>query len=207
MRLPKKFVTITAAGVLTLGGLGVGATVVAPMASAVTVAAADADTATERVEAITGALADLVTGGTITQEQADTVATTLAESDALRGGGHHGGRLLDLEVAATALNMTEDDLRTALQADGATLTTVAEAQGVEVSTLSDALTAAATDRIAQRVTDGDLTQEEADEKLAQLDDRITTLLTEEDVTDHRGRGDRDDDEATEDEAAESAAGA
>jgi hypothetical protein len=204
VRLPKKFVTITTASLLTLGGIGV---MVAPMASAVTVAAADADTAGERVQAITGALADLVTGGTITQEQADTVATTLAGSDALRGGGHHGGHL-DLAAAATALSMSEDDLRTALEADGATLTTVADAQGVEVSTVSDALTTAATDKIAQRVTDGDITQAQADEKLAELPDRITALLTEE-ITGHHGHGDADDDadQTTEDQAADSAAGA
>jgi polyhydroxyalkanoate synthesis regulator phasin len=204
MRLHRKLVTITAAGLLTLGGLGVATTVVAPMASAVTVA--DSDTLTERAQALTDALADLVTGGTLTQEQADTVATTLAESDALRGDGHHGGRLLDLEVAATTLGLTEDDLRTALHADGATLTTVAEAQGVEVSTLGDALTAAATDRIAQQVADGDITQDQADERLAELPDRIAALLTGEVADRHGRRGDAEGRQATDADATGSTAG-
>jgi polyhydroxyalkanoate synthesis regulator phasin len=205
MRLPRTLVTFTAAGVLTLGGVGVATTIVAPMASAVTVA--DADTTAERVQALTDALTDLVTGGTLTQEQSDTVAATLADSDALRDGGHHGGRLLDLEVAATALGLTEDDLRTALEADGATLTTVADAQGVEVPALSDALTAAATDRIEQQVADGDLTQDEADETLAALPDRIAALLTDEIADRHGRRGDDEGDQATDAEATGSGAGA
>lgn len=179
----KKLITLATAGAIALGSVGVGAALVAP-----TAAAATATAATERVEAITTALADLVSGGTITQEQADAVADTLATSDALRGGGHHGGRLLDTEAAATALGMSEDELRTALEADGATLTTVAEAQGVEVSALTEALTAAATERIEQRVTDGDLTREEADEKLAALPDRVAELLTRE-IGDRPERGD------------------
>jgi len=44
---------------------------------------------------------------------------------------------------------------------------------VAVNTLIDALVAAAQERITQAVTDGDLTQEQADERLADLQTRIT----------------------------------
>ena len=88
-------------------------------------------------------------------------------------GGHHGGERLGLETAAEALGMTEDELRTALEPDGTSLADVAEDQGVDVVTLVDALVQAQQDRIAQAVEDGRLTQEEADERLADLEERVT----------------------------------
>jgi hypothetical protein len=113
-----------------------------------------------------------VADGSLTQEQADEVAGTLAESGV---GGHRGGSggRLDLSAAATALGMSEEALRTALQTGGTTLADVAEDQGVAVDALVDALVQAEQDRIAAAVEDGRLTQEEADERLADLAERVT----------------------------------
>ncbi|MFB9376075.1 hypothetical protein ACFFKU_00745 [Kineococcus gynurae] len=171
--MSRKTIGVGVAGIVAASALG--AAVIAPAS-----ADAEAGTAsTSRVERLKDALAGLVGDGTLTQAQADTVADTLASSDALRGGpgGGHGGRLLDLEVAATTLNLTEDELRTALQADGATLATVAAAQDVPQQTLVDALVDAATTRLDQAVTDGRLTRAEADERIADLPTRVGEAVT------------------------------
>lgn len=182
----KKLILATTAGVLTLGG---------GLAFAVP-ALADDETATTREDRIRDALADLVEDGSITAEQADEVASTLADVALGGPGGHGGGFRPGLSAAAAALDMTEDELREALQADDTSLADVAEAQGVEVDVLVDALVAEAQERIAQAVEDGDLTQEEADERLADLEARITERVNSDDWGHHGpggpgGRGDRD----------------
>lgn len=68
--------------------------------------------------------------------------------------------------------MTEADLRTALQGE-ATLAQVAESKGVPVDTLITELVEAEKARIAQEVTDGRLTQAQADERLADVTQRVT----------------------------------
>jgi polyhydroxyalkanoate synthesis regulator phasin len=162
----KKLIIATTAGVLALGGLAVAVP-----------ALADTDgSAATAVERITEALSGLVEDGSITQEQADEVAATLGEAGIGARGGHHGARL-DLGTAATALDMTEEELRTAMEAEGATLAQVAEDQGVEVQALVDALVQAHEERIAQAVEDGRLTQEQADERLADLEERVSERVT------------------------------
>ena len=129
----KKLIIATTAGVLALGG---------GLAFAVPALAGD-ETSTTREDRIRDALAGLVEDGSITDAQADEVATTLAGSGlGGHGHGHGGGGRLDLSAAATALDMTEDELRDALPADDTSLADVAEQQGVEVDALVDALVAA-----------------------------------------------------------------
>jgi len=191
----KKLIIATAAGVLTLGGLGI----------AVPALAAPGTAGGSAVERITEALSGLVSDGSITQEQADEVATTLDEAGLGDRGGHRGGGP-DLGAAATALGMTEDELRTALEADGTTLADVAEEQGVEVDTLVDALVTAQQERIASAVEDGDLTQEQADERLAGLEERITERVNSAEPFGGRGHGPHGDrDGEADDEAAETPA--
>jgi len=98
-----------------------------------------------------------------------------------RGGHRHHahGIGMGLDVAAEALGMTTDELREALSADGATLASVAEAEGVDVQVVIDALVAEAQEHLAQAVEDGHLTQEEADEKAADIEARITDLVNDE----------------------------
>jgi hypothetical protein len=184
MKINHRLAAAGVAGALAVTGLA--AVVVAPLASAAsdtaTADATDDGTATRaagRVQAITDALAGLVGDGTLTQAQADEVATTLAESDALRGGGHGGGRGIDLGAAAEALGLTTDELRTALAADGATLASVAEAQGVELSVLTDALVAAGTERVQASLADGRITQEEADAAIAALPGKVAERVEQE----------------------------
>ena len=99
----KKLIIATAAGVLTLGGVAVAVPVLA-----------DTDGETSVVDRIKSALSGLVDDGSLTQEQADEVATTLSDAG-LGHGGHHGGDRIGLETAADALGLTEEELRTALE--------------------------------------------------------------------------------------------
>ncbi len=178
----KKLIIATAAGVLTLGGVAVAVPVLA-----------DTDGETSVVDRIKSALSGLVDDGSLTQEQADEVATTLSDAG-LGHGGHHGGDRIGLETAADALGLTEDELRTALEPDGTSLADVAQAQGVDVGTLVDALVQAQQDRIAQAVEDGRLTQAEADQRLADLEARVTERVNSDDpVRGHHGRGGHADD--------------
>ena len=178
----KKLIIATAAGVLTLGGVAVAVPVLA-----------DTDRESSVVDRIKSALSGLVDVGSLTQAQADEVATTLSESG-LGRGGHHGGDRLGLETAAEALGMTEDELRTALEPDGTSLADVAEDQGVDVDTLVDALVQAQQDSITQAVEDGRLTQEEADERLADLEERVTERVNSDAPgRGHHGRGGPGDD--------------
>ncbi|WP_432507363.1 hypothetical protein [Kineococcus arenarius] len=184
MRITKRTVAAGTAGVVAASGLGL-VLIGAPLASAATTgtSATSGSGVADRLQSIKDALAGLVGDGTITQDQADAVAETLDSSDALRGGGGHGGfgggRALDLDAAAEALSLGTDELRTALQADGATLASVAADQGVEEQALVDALVAAGEERVQQAVTDGRLTQEQADERIAELPEQVAAAIDQE----------------------------
>lgn len=171
-----KLATFALAGTLGLSG----AAGVALLTPAVSYAATGDSTAIG--SALKQALAGLVSDGTITQAQADKVATVLEESRPMAGpggparGGHgHGAGRVDLSAAADALGMTEAELRTAAQ-DGKTLADLAEQEGVSEDALVDALVAAARERLAAAVTDGRITQEQADARAADLETRITESL-------------------------------
>lgn len=90
-------------------------------------------------------------------------------------GGCHKGP--GLEAAATALNMSPDDLRAQLR-DGKTIADVARAKGVDPQKVIDAMVAAATQHIDQAVKDGKLTAEQAAQRKQGLSDRITRMVNE-----------------------------
>jgi polyhydroxyalkanoate synthesis regulator phasin len=172
-------ITTTTAGVLALSGLAVAVPALAGTDGTGTASSS-------AVDRIRDALSGLVSDGSLTEEQADEVAGTLSAAG-IGGSGRHGDRLGGLSAAATALGMTEDELRTALETDGATLASIAEDRGVARDTLVSALTQAAQERIAAAVEDGRLTQEQADQRLAELGERIDQQV---DSTDPGSRGGR-----------------
>ncbi len=147
--------------------------------------APDADPGTRLSEV----LAPLVADGTITQAQADAVITALQEAGPPRGGGDHGrgGPHAGLEAAATAIGITGDELRQALDS-GQTVAEVAQANGVDPQTVIDAMVAEAKAHLDEEVADGRHTQAEADARLAEITDRITRMVNGELPLDGPGRG-------------------
>ena len=121
-------------------------------------------------------LKPLVDAGTITQAQADAVIAALKADMPERGERGRGGKGgPGMDVAAQALGMTADELQTALKG-GQTLAQVAESKGVNVQVVVDALVASATNHINEEVASGELTQAEADEKLANVTERVTARV-------------------------------
>jgi hypothetical protein len=94
-----------------------------------------------------------------------------------RFGGCRGGPGANLDVAAQALNLSVEDLRERLR-DGRTLAQVAQEQNVDVQSVIDAMVAAASAHIDEEVQEGDLTADEANERKANLEERITRLVNE-----------------------------
>jgi len=131
------------------------------------------DEVTRGVAGIVEKLAPLVEDGTINEAQAEAVAETLA--DGL--GPHRGPRRgpgPGLETTAEFLGMEVDDLAAQLRGGS----TLAEIAGEQADELIEVLIAEAEEHLAQAVEDGKLTQEEADEKLEGISDRITSFVEE-----------------------------
>jgi hypothetical protein len=146
-------------------------------------------------EFLTETLTPLVEDGSITEEQMlEVIAAIEAARPAGGAGGHgqggHGHRGQGLEAAAEALGMDQAELRDQLR-DGSTLAEIAQAQGVDVQVVIDALVAEAKAHLDEKVAEGDLTQEEADERLAEIAERITDRVN--DGGGRGGKGDQQDD--------------
>lgn len=139
--------------------------------------------ATDRIET-------KVADGSITQEQADEKLAGLEDkitdrvnrTPGERGEGRHGRRGhrghrgfgASGELVAETLDMTTDELRDAM-ADGQSL---AEIAGDDLDAVIDAMVQSVADRIDAKVADGSITQEEADEKLAELEAKLTEKANE-----------------------------
>jgi hypothetical protein len=172
----KQMITIALASGLGLGG----AVLVVPGIAA----AADSATTTvagglaDRAAHLKQALAGLVTDGTITQAQADKVASTLAAQAppmGRHGRGPGGPGHVAPETVAKILGITVDQLRTA-QESGQTLAQIAAAHGVSKADLVSKLVAAAKTQLAADVKAGRLTQAQADAISANLSTRIGEMV-------------------------------
>lgn len=95
------------------------------------------------------------------------------ESD--RDGRHRGKFGAHLDAAATALGMTSEELKTALKS-GSTLAEVAASKNVALQKVIDAVVADEKAEIAQAVTDGKLTQVQADALLAKVTEHVTAIV-------------------------------
>ena len=176
-------------GIVAVLGLGAGASGLASAADDPTPDTSEAATPA-RGEHLAEALAPLVEDGTLTQEQADAVVARLHEAWAERGGRRGPGP--GVEATAEVLGMTVDEVREAL-AGGSTLAELAEERGVATEDLVDAMLAGMEERLAERVADGTITQEQADERLADATEHVTDHIEgEHQPGEHRpfGRGER-----------------
>ncbi|MBK5306588.1 MAG: hypothetical protein JJD92_07885 [Frankiaceae bacterium] len=175
----KQIITVALVGGLGLGGAALAVPGIASAADSATTAASGV---ADRVAKLKQALAGLVTNGTITQSQADKVATTLAAQLPDRGPGHGPGRggpggpggpgHLSPEAVATVLGVTVEELRAGHEA-GKTLAQIAADEGMSKSTLISKLVAAAKAQLAADVKAGKLTQAQADSLSSTLTARIT----------------------------------
>jgi hypothetical protein len=89
------------------------------------------------------------------------------------GPGHLGGNLLS--VAAEQLDMTLTELMDALQG-GSSIASLAEEAGVDTQAIVDAYLEGAREDVAEAVSEGRMTQVQADYYLEQLETRITNQL-------------------------------
>jgi hypothetical protein len=131
-------------------------------------------------QAFANRIDEAVAAGRLTKEQGELLKQRIQSSEfplfGLKFGLHHGGGFrVQLDVAATYLGMTAEELRTALSSDK-TLADVAKEKGKSVDGLIDTMVAAATKELDAAVADGRLTKERRDAIVATLKDRITELV-------------------------------
>src|SRR3954452_10516796 len=173
--MKRKVTSLAMAGVIGIGGLTAGAVLAPAIASAATGDSSTGAAVRDRVTEIKNALAGLVKDGTLTQAQADKVATTLDQKLPQGGHGGHGFGRPNLDTAASALGMTEDQLGQQLQS-GKSLADVAKSKNVSVNTLLSKLVTAAQNDLAAAVKAGRLTQAQADSLKTDLQARITEMV-------------------------------
>ncbi|SFF13739.1 hypothetical protein SAMN04487969_11516 [Paenibacillus algorifonticola] len=95
-----------------------------------------------------------------------------------RGGGKGGfgkGGGYASEETATVLGVTADELKTELKA-GKSLADIAAEKGVDVQKVIDQKVSEEKARLDQALTDGKLTQEQYDAKIAKLTERVTQFV-------------------------------
>ena len=129
---------------------------------------------------IQDALKPLLDNGTLTQTQIDAVTKALQDArpagkgpidGGLRKGGHGG----DLSGAATALGVTPEEVRAALQS-GQSLADLAKSKNVDPQKVIDALLAPILEHEKAEVTSGKDTQAQADKEIADATARITDFV-------------------------------
>jgi DNA-binding CsgD family transcriptional regulator len=141
-------------------------------------------------------IADEVKSGEITQAQADTKLADVtakatervnnvrpARGEGMRGGPKGPSR--NVAAIASVLKLTEAELKTQVES-GKTLAQIATAQGVDVKLVVDAIVADMKSHIAEEVASGELTQAQADAKLADATTKVTEMVNT--VQPARGEG-------------------
>jgi len=164
MKLSKKYLILGAVIVLALGFGIVTSRALADDSAPTDQAAPGAQTAPTD-QAVPGAQ-------TAPADQAAPVDRDDIQGRIGKGGRGVLGSTAELEAAASVLGMTSDELKTQLQA-GAILADLADEGGVDLQSLRDAVEVARVEElktdIAQAVTDGEMTQAEADWRLKGLE--------------------------------------
>lgn len=145
--------------------------------------APDADDARpDRSERRQARIDSLVEDGVITQEQADDLGAVREAIQANRAAM----RAEKQAAIADALGITVEDLEAAKE-EGSSLADIA---GDDLSALVELFTEQATERINDAVESGRITQEQADERLDGLDERIEARLENGGGFGNRGEGKR-----------------
>ncbi|GAA3409643.1 hypothetical protein ACFFNY_34045 [Paenibacillus hodogayensis] len=92
-------------------------------------------------------------------------------------GGHGGLGFGSADELATLLGTTKDELNTALQS-GKTLAAIAGERGVAVDSIVSLLTKAQTEQIDKQLANGKLTQEQADKRKTEVNEKATKFVNE-----------------------------
>ena len=125
-----------------------------------------------------------------TTEESDTSEDTEAEESEGRSGRRGHRRGAKSEVITEALGLSTDDIRQGFE-DGKSIADMAAEQGVDADELKDALIAAATERINAAVEAERIDEDQAAEKLAELDAKIDERLnTVPDLSEREGKSRR-----------------
>jgi hypothetical protein len=128
------------------------------------------------------AQAQPIKSGSVTALNTSATSSNVAQQAAgMRGGPQGSGK--SAAAIASVLKLTEAELKTQVQS-GKTLAQIATAQSVSVQSVIDVLVADMQAHIAEEVASGEMTQAQADTKLA----GITTKVTEMVNTGHPARG-------------------
>jgi ribosomal protein S20 len=122
-------------------------------------------------------VAAALTGGSVLGATAVAGAQTDGDRPPAEADRPPGGHGPGLDAAAQALGLSADDLRSKLEGDK-TIAQVAQEQGVDVQAVITSMVADATAHIDQGVQEGRLTADQAKERKANLQDRITRLVNE-----------------------------
>lgn len=180
MKIPgKKALTATAlAGAIGLGSLGVAA--LNPLGIA---GAQDSgSTGTAQVQRhgkgakfVDSTLQSLVQDGTITQDQATKIEQRLKER--FQGGRAKVREFAKeaMQTAADTIGISPEQLRDQLKS-GKSVAQVATDNNVEPQKVVDAIVAKVNAKIDQAVTDGKLTQEQADQMKSKAPQRVSELV-------------------------------
>ncbi len=118
--------------------------------------------------------------GSLTQDQYDSKFEKAVEHATQhvngllpqRGEGGRGGFGGGLDVFATALGLTEDELKAELES-GKTLAAIAAEKGIAVQTLIDVILKDKQAKLAEQLAAGTITQEQYDTKLTEATERAT----------------------------------
>lgn len=184
--MKKSLTALGLAGGLVVGGLA-GVVIGVPGLSGAQSAEESVSPRGDHSARLAGVLAPLVEDGTLTQEQADKVIDALKAERESRSGGIRdriGGGIRDRigghlregsEILSQVLGLDQAGLVSALMS-GQSVAQIAEAQGVDLQVVIDALVAEARTHTAEAVESGRITQEQADEKLADVEQRITEMV-------------------------------
>lgn len=117
---------------------------------------------------VESAVEDLIAEGVITQEQVDSADSLRAVVQSQRDEA----RADKAQALADVLGLSVEDLQAAKE-EG---TSVAELAGDDLGAVVDLFTERATTRINDAVASGRISQEQADERLAGIEDRIESRL-------------------------------
>lgn len=134
------------------------------------------------VPGLTSAAGDVETGS-IDERSSD-------DADGRHGRGKgKGGKMGSPETLATALGVDTETLRSEFAA-GKSIADIAAEQGIAIDTVVAALVTDLEEHLNEHVADGSLTEDEAAEKLASAEDRISEKVNEVPPTRDRNSGPR-----------------